>query len=195
MLVKIIAGCKISTPKMQFLNVRLSGFLGKKVIGVIIDFLFERLRVYGENVLFNITKGDKNNGVAIHKTGRRVWCIDGDGAALMHMGAMAVIGSCRPENLVHVIINNGAHETVGGMPTAAGAIDFVQIALACGYTRGGSVSDFEALDAALEEAKGGKGPILIEVKCGIGAREDLGRPTAAAIENKRNFMEYLAALE
>lgn len=134
-------------------------------------------------------------GVAIHKPGRRVWCIDGDGAALMHMGAMAVIGSCRPENLVHVIINNGAHETVGGMPTVAGAIDLVQIALACGYTRGGSVSDFEALDAALEEAKGGKGPILIEVKCGIGAREDLGRPTTTAIENKRNFMEYLATLE
>ena len=72
-------------------------------------------------------------GVALNKPNTRIWCIDGDGAALMHMGAMAVIGSSHPSNLIHIIINNGAHETVGGMPTVAADIDLVKIALACGY--------------------------------------------------------------
>lgn len=72
-------------------------------------------------------------GIALQKPQTKVWCIDGDGALLMHMGAMAVLGSCRPDNLVHIVINNAAHETVGGMPTAAGGIDLPQAALACGY--------------------------------------------------------------
>ena len=62
-------------------------------------------------------------GIAVNKPDTRIWCIDGDGAVLMHMGAMAVIGANHPENLVHVVINNEAHETVGGMPTVAGQID------------------------------------------------------------------------
>ncbi len=69
-------------------------------------------------------------GVALHKPEARIWCIDGDGAALMHMGAMAVIGSIQPGNLVHIVINNGAHETVGGMPTAAGAVSLTDVARA-----------------------------------------------------------------
>lgn len=133
-------------------------------------------------------------GVAINKPDRRVWCIDGDGAALMHMGAMAVIGSNKPENLIHVLINNGAHETVGGMPTVAGKIDVVGIARSCGYDYAVSVDSFEALDAELENAKDRKELSLIEVKCSIGARENLGRPTTTAIENKLNFMEYLKKL-
>lgn len=74
-------------------------------------------------------------GIALHKPEQRIWCIDGDGAVLMHMGAMAVMGVNRPRNLIHVIINNGAHETVGGMPTVATEIDLVSIAKACGYRR------------------------------------------------------------
>ena len=72
-------------------------------------------------------------GVAVHKPGAKIWCVDGDGAVLMHMGAMAVLGAHHPGNMVHVIINNEAHETVGGMPTVAGKIDFVALAGACGY--------------------------------------------------------------
>ncbi len=130
-------------------------------------------------------------GIAINKPEQKIWCIDGDGALLMHMGAMAVIGANKPSNLVHVVINNGAHETVGGMPTVAGKIDIVGIARSCGYAYAVSVDSFEVLDAELKKAKERKELSLIEVKCSIGARENLGRPTTTAIENKQNFMEYL----
>ena len=130
-------------------------------------------------------------GVAINKPEQRIWCVDGDGAVLMHMGAMAVIGANRPKNLVHVIINNGAHETVGGMPTVAGSVDLVAIAKACGYPNAVCVDNFDDLDKELETAKEQGELSLIEVKSAIGAREDLGRPTTTALENKRNFMEYL----
>lgn len=133
-------------------------------------------------------------GVAINKPDRKIWCIDGDGAVLMHMGAMAVIGANKPENLVHIVINNGAHETVGGMPTVASTMDVVAIAKACGYVNAVSVDSFEALDKELERAKNTNELSLIEVKCSIGAREDLGRPTTTAIENKNNFMGYLAEI-
>lgn len=130
-------------------------------------------------------------GVALNKPNAKVWCIDGDGAVLMHMGAMAVIGANHPDNLVHIVINNGAHETVGGMPTVASAINVVDIARACGYANAMSVDHFDALDEALTKAKATKGLTLIEVKCAIGAREDLGRPTTTALENKERFMDYL----
>jgi len=133
-------------------------------------------------------------GVALNKPETRVWCIDGDGAVLMHMGSMAVLGSNKPKNLIHVVINNGAHETVGGMPTVASDIDIVAIAKACGYPYAVSVDSFEALDAELESAKHRNALSLIEVKCSIGARENLGRPTTTALENKQNFMDYLRTL-
>lgn len=133
-------------------------------------------------------------GVAINKPETRIWCVDGDGAVLMHMGAIAVLGANKPKNLIHVVINNGAHETVGGMPTVAAKIDLVAIAKACGYPNAVSVDNFDNLDKELEAAKGRNELSLIEVKCSIGAREDLGRPTTTALENKRNFMEYLATL-
>lgn len=130
-------------------------------------------------------------GVASQKPDTKVWCIDGDGAVLMHMGAMALLGANAPKNLIHVIINNGAHETVGGMPTVASKIDLVTIARACGYPNAVCVDNFDTLDAELEMAKNRDELSLIEVKCSIGARGDLGRPTTTALENKQNFMEYL----
>lgn len=133
-------------------------------------------------------------GVAINKPAVKVWCIDGDGATLMHMGAMAVIGSNSPKNMVHIIINNGAHETVGGMPTVAGKIDLPGIALACGYPYAVCVENFEDLDRELTKAKKRNTLSLIEVKSAIGAREDLGRPKSTAKDNKQKFMEYIAQL-
>ena len=133
-------------------------------------------------------------GVALNKPDTRIWCVDGDGAVLMHMGSMAVLGANKPKNVVHVVINNSAHETVGGMPTVAGEIDFVAIAKACGYPNAVCVDCFEALDAELGAAKQRDELSFIEVKCSIGAREDLGRPTTTAIENKENFMKYLEEL-
>lgn len=130
-------------------------------------------------------------GIALQKQDKKIWIIDGDGAALMHMGAMAVIGANAPNNIVHIVINNSAHETVGGMPTVAGKIDIVAIAKGCGYTYAVSVDNFESLDMELETAKIRNELSLIEVKCSIGARENLGRPTTTAIENKLNFINFI----
>ena len=131
-------------------------------------------------------------GVALNKPEKRIWCIDGDGAVLMHMGAMAVVGANAPKNMIHIVINNGAHETVGGMPTVAANMNVVSIAKACGYSNAVSVNSYEALDRELEIAKSRDELSLIEVKCSIGARADLGRPTTTAMENKENFVAFLA---
>jgi len=133
-------------------------------------------------------------GAALQKPEQKIWCIDGDGAVLMHMGAMAVIGEYRPKNLVHIVINNGAHETVGGMPTAAAGINLVSIARACGYPHAARAEDFDSLDRELAAAKGRGELSFLEAACSLGAREDLGRPTTTALENKKNFMAYLEAL-
>jgi len=130
-------------------------------------------------------------GVALNKPNTRVWCIDGDGAALMHMGAMAVIGAKSPKNYIHVIINNCAHESVGGQPTVADHINLGQIALGCGYKSSYHAENLNELDAVLYEMEGKQGPIFIEVKSAIGSRDDLGRPTTTPIENKTAFMAYL----
>lgn len=163
--------------------------------------LFETRVANGQNHKYDfLTVGSMGHsssialGVAINKTDTRIWCVDGDGAVLMHMGSMAVLGANKPKNMIHVVINNGAHETVGGMPTVASKIDLVAIAKACGYPNAVSVDTFEDLDRELEVAKCRNELSLIEVKCSIGARDDLGRPTTTALENKQNFMEYLKTL-
>lgn len=129
--------------------------------------------------------------IALQREDKKVWIIDGDGAALMHMGSMAVIGANRPGNLVHVLINNGAHETVGGQPTVMADVDVCKIAEGCGYPDITSVDNFDALDRALEHARESTELCLIEVKCAIGAREDLGRPTTTARQNKDSFMKSM----
>jgi len=130
-------------------------------------------------------------GVALNKPDKTIWCIDGDGAALMHMGALPVIANHHPRNLIHIIINNGSHETVGGQPTVMGNLKFSDIARDCGYPYAITVGTFEELRAELALAKARKDLTLIEVKCAIGARADLGRPTITAMENKENFMKFL----
>lgn len=130
-------------------------------------------------------------GVALNKPDKKIWCIDGDGALLMHMGSMAVIGANKPKNLIHIVINNSAHETVGGMPTVAGNIDIVLIAKACGYQYAVSVDNFDDFDKELKLCKDTDRLCLIEVKCAIGARADLGRPKEKPFENKDLFMKYL----
>lgn len=124
-------------------------------------------------------------GVAESMPDTKIWCIDGDGAVLMHMGAMALLGANAPKNMVHVLINNGAHETVGGMPTVGGNIDWIGVAKSCGYPNAVSVDTFEALDEALKAAKNRSELSLIEVKCSIGAREDLGRRRQQRLKIKK----------
>lgn len=130
-------------------------------------------------------------GVAIQKPEKKIWCVDGDGAALMHLGAMPVIANSNPSNLVHIVINNGAHETVGGMPTVCSGVELTNVAEAVGYSVVLSAETFEELDEALAFAKVSDKLTFVEVKCSIGAREDLGRPTTTAMENKIAFMNYI----
>ncbi|MCI9631621.1 MAG: phosphonopyruvate decarboxylase [Ruminococcus sp.] len=133
-------------------------------------------------------------GIAINKPNNKIWCIDGDGAVLMHMGAMAIIGANKPKNLIHIIINNGTHETVGGMPTVSYIIDIANVAKSCGYPNAVCVDCFEDLDKELKAAKLKNELSLIEVKCSIGARDDLGRPTTSLYNNKQLFIEYIRTM-
>ena len=130
-------------------------------------------------------------GIALQKPHRRVWCLDGDGAALMHLGAMALIGANRPANLVHAVLNNEAHESVGGVPTAAGLLDLPAMARACGYPCVLSADGLKELDQALSRIKVANCLTFLEVKCALGARDDLGRPTTTPQQNKAAFMANL----
>lgn len=128
-------------------------------------------------------------GITLQNPKKRVWCIDGDGAVLMHMGAMALIGANKPDNMVHVVINNSAHESVGGLPTVAGQIDICSIATACGYQYTERVNDEEELEDALKKIVDREGLTLLEIVTTIGARDDLGRPSTSPKENLERFME------
>jgi phosphonopyruvate decarboxylase len=130
-------------------------------------------------------------GIAMMTPGRKVWCFDGDGASIMHMGSMAIVSSKAPKNYVHVIFNNGAHDSVGGQPTVGLKIDFTMIANALGYRHALSVDSKDALVEALSTINSMEGPVLLEVKVKKGNRKDLGRPTTTPIQNKEALMEFL----
>lgn len=127
-------------------------------------------------------------GLSVAQAGRRVICLDGDGSAIMHMGSMAIIGQKAPRNLVHVVLNNGAHESVGGQPTVGFGIDFVRIAESCGYRTAVCVSDPAGVARAVEDACNADGPSFIEVKVSKMARSDLVRPKESPLENRESFM-------
>ena len=134
-------------------------------------------------------------GIALNKPEKTVWCIDGDGAVLMHMGSMTVIGSKKPENLIHVVINNGSHESVGGMPTVAETVNLPAVAKACNYSSVFSVSSKEELETVLVSLAEQPKPVFLEIKSAIGSRSDLGRPTTTPVENKESLMAYLQEVE
>ena len=130
-------------------------------------------------------------GVALQKKDRRVWCLDGDGAVLMHMGALSLVGSCQPKNLIHVVLNNCAHETVGGVPTAIASTNLCAVARAAGYRAADKVNSLSEIKPVLEKLLAAGGPVLLEIPVALGSREDLGRPTTTARENKLAFMDYV----
>ena len=130
-------------------------------------------------------------GIALAQPARRVWCFDGDGATIMHMGSMAIVGNKAPKNYVHVVFNNGAHDSVGGQPTVGLKIDLPAIAKAVHYTNAFSVDNKTDLLDALKAVTMFEGPMLLEVKVKKGNRKDLGRPTTTPIQNKEALMEFL----
>lgn len=130
-------------------------------------------------------------GIALEKKDRKVYCFDGDGAVLMHLGGMAIVGSKAPENYIHLVFNNGAHDSVGGQPTVGLSVDLPAIAKAVGYTQVFSVDSREDLENVVKHAAELKGPVFIEVKVKKGNRKDLGRPTTTPRQNKEALMKYL----
>ncbi len=135
-------------------------------------------------------------GIAMAKPDRKVWCFDGDGAAIMHMGSMAIVANKAPKNYVHVVFNNGAHDSVGGQPTVGLKIDLPAVAKAVGYKAAITVASKEELEKELSTLNSQLstlgGPILIEIKVKKGNRKDLGRPTTTPIQNKEALMSFLA---
>ena len=133
-------------------------------------------------------------GIALEKTDRRVWCFDGDGASIMHMGSMAIVASKKAANYIHVVFNNGAHDSVGGQPTVGLSIDLPAIAKAMGYTAVHDVSTTEELNAALAEINNQSGPVLLQIRVKKGNRKNLGRPTTTPIQNKEALMAFLNSI-
>ncbi|MFA6279086.1 MAG: phosphonopyruvate decarboxylase [Candidatus Paceibacterota bacterium] len=130
-------------------------------------------------------------GIAHQKKDRRVYCIDGDGAFIMHMGGLATAGCVAPNNFTHIVLNNHAHESVGGQPTAAGEIDLPGVAKSCGYAFAATAATKEELLPLLETLKKKEGPAFLEIKVNLESRKDLGRPVESPIENKKKFMDFI----
>ena len=128
-------------------------------------------------------------GVAIGQPMRRVVCIDGDGSLLMHMGSMPVIANFKPRRFVHVLLNNRSHESVGGQATSAGVVNFGKLAEAVGYSGYAVANDLPSLSLAWKNLEFKEGPCLLEIKIKNGSRNDLGRPTTTAEQNKLAFMK------
>ncbi|MBO8132055.1 MAG: phosphonopyruvate decarboxylase [Candidatus Marinimicrobia bacterium] len=129
--------------------------------------------------------------IATEKSNRNVYCFDGDGALIMHMGALATVGAISPRNFKHIVFNNGAHDSVGGLQTVAFKINIPEIAKACGYRNVFSAETKKGIIKSLEKLKSIDGPSLLELKINKGARKNLGRPTIAPKQNKIDFMNFL----
>jgi phosphonopyruvate decarboxylase len=130
-------------------------------------------------------------GIALEKPERPVYCLDGDGAFLMHTGATSNIGTLKVRNYRHVVFNNGAHESVGGQPTVGFEVDIPAIAKACGYAAAFTAESEEEIRQALQKMRHADGPSLLEIRVRTGSRDNLGRPTTTPVENKNAFMDNL----
>ena len=134
-------------------------------------------------------------GIALAQSERKVWCFDGDGASIMHMGSMAIVANKAPKNYIHVVFNNGAHDSVGGQPTVGLKIDLPAVAKAVGYKSVYSVDSKDALEKQLSiinsQLSINEYPIFLEIRVRKGNRKDLGRPTTTPIQNKEALMEFL----
>jgi len=130
-------------------------------------------------------------GIALEKPQRRVFCFDGDGAFIMHTGALGIVASMKPRNFFHILFNNNAHESVGGQPTIGYELDTVTMAKASGYKQAFRATSEQEMVEALQQLEHAEGPVLLELRVKIDSRDDLGRPTTTPIENKEAFMASL----
>lgn len=130
-------------------------------------------------------------GINLARPGLRVLCLDGDGAALMHMGTLAVNGVRAGRRFTHIVLNNEAHESVGGQPTVAGLIDLSRVAAACRYRVLPPVREEARLDESLQTLAASPGPAFLEIFVSLASRSDLGRPRETPVENKALFMSFI----
>jgi phosphonopyruvate decarboxylase len=130
-------------------------------------------------------------GLAMSQPTKTIYCFDGDGAALMHMGSLAISGQSKCANFIHVLFNNGVHGSVGGQPTVGFEIDFCKIASACGYGYSISTSSAEEFTDAIKIAQKNSNPSFIEIQTLPNNREDIGRPTSTPRENKQDLIKYI----
>ncbi len=128
-------------------------------------------------------------GIAIGRPEQLIVCIDGDGAILMHLGSLAISAECN--NLLHIVINNGAHDSVGGQPTKGASLDFTKIARACGYSHISRAVTANDITANIKSMLGCGVSAFLEIKCRLGARADLGRSDRTLSRNKMDFMHFL----
>lgn len=131
--------------------------------------------------------------IALAKPERPVVCLDGDGAALMHLGGWAIAGQSGARNLLHLVLNNGAHGSVGGQPTVGLSVRLTQVAEACGYRSARRLEDLDSVRRALEACDFRQGPVLFEIPVGVAARKELGRPTTTPQQNKEALMRFLGS--
>ena len=160
--------------------------------------LFEYREMKGENHEHDfLTVGSMGHssqialGIALAQEDRKIYCFDGDGAIIMHMGSLGIVGDLAPKNFYHILFNNGAHDTVGGQPTIGFNINFIQIAHHLGYKSVISVDNENALQSILHSLDTYEAPVFLEIKVRKGSREDLGRPTTTPIQNKESLMDFL----
>ena len=198
----------LTLSREEAIQIVASAINGKDVIvsttGMISRELFEYRTIKGQGHERDfLTVGSMGHasqialGIALEKQDRHVWCFDGDGAAIMHMGSMAIVASKAPKNYIHVVFNNGAHDSVGGQPTVGLKIDLPAVAKAVGYKAAISVATKEELEKELSRLTPHAplqtigGPILLEIRVKKGNRKDLGRPTTTPIQNKEALMDFL----
>ena len=131
-------------------------------------------------------------GIALQKKNRQIYCLDGDGSLIMHMGTLAINANMNCRNFKHIVFNNSAHDSVGGQPTVGGRIDIPSIALNVGYQWVKMVSEESEIRLALNEMADVDTPALLEIQVKKGFRKDLGRPTTTPIQNKEIFMKFVA---
>jgi phosphonopyruvate decarboxylase len=129
-------------------------------------------------------------GIALN-TRRKIVVIDGDGAALMKLGTLATIGAYAPGNLVHLLLDNGVHDSTGGQATVSPHVDFAAVALACGYRLAASCDSLAGFNAAFAEALAAEGPVFVHMRIAPGSLEKLGRPTIKPHEVARRFRRFV----
>jgi len=131
-------------------------------------------------------------GIALNKPDKKVYCLDGDGAALMHLGGLATVADCAPKNYIHIIFNNAAHDSVGGQPTIANSINLQELSKAFGYSITGKAANIDEIKNFFNILENKNiSPALLEICVKKGSRKDLGRPKSTPVANKIDFMNFI----